>query len=116
MPRSLVEQACARAAWRGVGSGSNCNPAGPITGFTGNGSKGRVEELPAPFTMEDNPSLTPAIQEYRRLYSGYSTGATFLGEWVQAEGRVYDSSRRTWWRRSPRAKGRNGTFPATTAR
>lgn len=41
--------------------------------------------------MEDNPSLTPAIRErYRRLYSGVFYRRYILGEWVQAEGRVYD--------------------------
>ena len=43
------------------------------------------------FTMEDNPSLTERIrQRYERLYSGVFYRRFVLGEWVQAEGRVYD--------------------------
>ena len=41
--------------------------------------------------MEDNPSLTPKIrQRYRRLYTGVFYQRFILGQWVQAEGRVYD--------------------------
>jgi PBSX family phage terminase large subunit len=41
--------------------------------------------------MEDNPSLTSAIrQRYERLYSGVFYRRFVLGQWVQAEGRVYD--------------------------
>ena len=43
------------------------------------------------FTMEDNPSLSKAIrQRYERLYSGVFYRRFILGQWVQAEGRVYD--------------------------
>jgi len=43
------------------------------------------------FTMEDNPSLTEKIrQRYRRLYTGTFYRRFILGEWAQAEGRVYD--------------------------
>ena len=43
------------------------------------------------FTMEDNPSLTEQIrQRYQRLYTGVFYRRFILGEWVQAEGRVYD--------------------------
>jgi PBSX family phage terminase large subunit len=41
--------------------------------------------------MEDNPSLTEAIrQRYQRLYTGVFYQRFILGQWVQAEGRVYD--------------------------
>jgi PBSX family phage terminase large subunit len=43
------------------------------------------------FTMEDNPSLTEEIrQRYQRLYTGVFYRRFILGEWAQAEGRVYD--------------------------
>jgi PBSX family phage terminase large subunit len=41
--------------------------------------------------MEDNPSLTQQIrQRYQNLYTGVFYRRYILGEWVQAEGRVYD--------------------------
>ncbi len=41
--------------------------------------------------MADNPSLTEEIRErYRRLYTGIFYRRYILGEWVQAQGRVYD--------------------------
>jgi PBSX family phage terminase large subunit len=41
--------------------------------------------------MEDNPSLTEQIrQRYHRLYTGVFYRRFVLGQWAQAEGRVYD--------------------------
>ena len=41
--------------------------------------------------MEDNPSRTEAIrQRYQRLYTGVFYRRFILGQWAQAEGRVYD--------------------------
>ena len=41
--------------------------------------------------MEDNPSLTPQIRRrYERLYTGVFYRRFILGQWAQAEGRVYD--------------------------
>ena len=41
--------------------------------------------------MEDNPSLTPEIrQRYQKLYTGVFYRRFILGQWAQAEGRVYD--------------------------
>ena len=41
--------------------------------------------------MEDNPSLTPQIrQRYENLYTGVFYRRFILGQWAQAEGRVYD--------------------------
>jgi PBSX family phage terminase large subunit len=43
------------------------------------------------FTMEDNPSLTEQIrQRYQRLYTGVFYRRFILGQWAQAEARVYD--------------------------
>ncbi len=93
MPQSFVEQACARCSVAGSRLWFNCNPAGPGHWFY----KCWILEaeqrncLRLHFTMEDNPSLTEAIrQRYRRLYSGVFYRRFILGEWVQAEGRVYD--------------------------
>ena len=41
--------------------------------------------------MEDNPSLTKEIRRrYERLYTGVFYRRFILGQWAQAEGRVYD--------------------------
>ena len=93
MPQSFVEQACARCSVSGSRLWFNCNPAGPSHWFY----KMWILEaqkrncLRLHFTMEDNPSLTEAIRErYRRLYTGVFYRRFILGQWAQAEGRVYD--------------------------
>ena len=93
MPRSFVEQACARCSVAGSRLWFNCNPAGPNHWFY----KTWVQQaesrncLRLHFTMEDNPSLTPEIRRrYHNLYTGVFYQRFVLGQWVQAEGRVYD--------------------------
>ena len=93
MPRSFVEQACARCSVAGSRLWFNCNPAGPEHWLYREWVQMAEERncLRLHFTMEDNPSLTPEIrQRYERLYSGVFYRRYILGEWVQAEGRVYD--------------------------
>ncbi len=93
MPQSFVEQACARCSVAGSRLWFNCNPAGPSHWFY----KTWIQEaeqrncLRLHFTMEDNPSLTEQIrQRYQRLYTGVFYRRFILGQWAQAEGRVYD--------------------------
>ena len=93
MPKSFVEQACARCSVAGSRLWFNCNPAGPSHWFY----KDWILEaekrncLRLHFTMEDNPSLSEQIRlRYQRLYSGVFYRRFVLGEWAQAEGRVYD--------------------------
>ena len=93
MPRSFVEQACARCSVEGSRLWFNCNPAGPSHWFyrTWVLEAEKRNCLRLSFTMEDNPSLTKAIrQRYERLYTGVFYQRFILGQWVQAEGRVYD--------------------------
>ena len=93
MPRSFVEQACARCSVAGSRLWFNCNPEGPGHWFYKNWilEAGKRKCLRLHFTMEDNPSLTPRIRErYQRLYTGVFYRRFILGLWVQAEGRVYD--------------------------
>ena len=93
MPRSFVEQACARCSVAGSRLWFNCNPAGPEHWFykTWILEADRRNCLRLHFTMEDNPSLTPRIRErYQNLYTGVFYQRYILGQWVQAEGRVYD--------------------------
>ena len=93
MPRSFVDQACARCSVAGSRLWFNCNPAGPNHWFykTWIVEAEKRNCLRLHFTMEDNPSLTPAIRErYQRMYTGVFFQRYILGQWVQAEGRVYD--------------------------
>lgn len=93
MPRSFVEQACARCSVDGSRIWFNCNPAGPEHWFYKNWILEAEKRncLRLQFFMEDNPSLTKRIrQRYERLYSGVFYRRYVLGQWVQAEGRVYD--------------------------
>ncbi len=93
MPRSFVEQACARCSVAGSRLWFNCNPAGPGHWFyrTWILEAEKRNALRLHFTMEDNPSLTEQIrQRYQRLYEGVFYQRFILGLWVQAEGRVYD--------------------------
>ena len=93
MPRSFVEQACARCSVAGSRLWFNCNPAGPSHWFYRTWILEAEQRncLRLHFTMEDNPSLTEQIrQRYQRLYRGVFYRRFILGEWAQAEGRVYD--------------------------
>lgn len=93
MPRSFVDQACARCSLPGSRLWFNCNPEGPQHWFYNEWILGAQARncLYLHFTMEDNPSLSPAIrQRYARLYSGVFYRRFILGQWVAAEGRVYD--------------------------
>ena len=93
MPRSFVEQACARCSVSGSRLWFNCNPAGPEHWFykTWILEAEKRNCLRLQFRMEDNPSLSASIRRrYERLYSGVFYQRYILGQWVQAEGRVYD--------------------------
>ena len=93
MPRSFVEQACARCSVAGSRLWFNCNPAGPSHWFyrTWILEAEKRNCLRLKFTMEDNPSLTEQIRKrYQKLYTGVFYRRFILGEWAQAEGRVYD--------------------------
>ena len=93
MPRSFVEQACARCSVTGSRLWFNCNPAGPTHWFYRTWIQQAQQRrcLRLHFTMEDNPSLSAQIRaRYERLYTGVFYRRYILGQWAQAEGRVYD--------------------------
>ncbi len=92
MPRSFVEQACARCSVAGSKLWFNCNPAGPEHWFYKEWVCKTTEKnaLHLHFTMADNPGLDPAIrQRYETLYSGVFYRRYVLGQWCMAEGLVY---------------------------
>lgn len=93
MPRSFVEQACARCSVEGSRLWFNCNPEGPQHWFYREWIRGagRRRCLYLHFTMEDNPALSQALRRrYRKMYSGVFYRRFVLGLWTAAEGRVYD--------------------------
>ena len=93
MPRSFVDQACARCSVAGSRLWFNCNPEGPGHWFykTWILEAEKRNCLRLHFTMEDNPALSESIRKrYERLYTGVFYRRFILGQWVQAEGRVYD--------------------------
>ena len=93
MPRSFVEQACARCSVAGSRLWFNCNPEGPAHWFYKTWILAAEQKncLRLHFLMEDNPSLSDKIRRrYQNLYSGVFYRRFVLGQWVQAEGRVYD--------------------------
>ena len=92
MPRSFVEQACARCSVAGSKLWFNCNPAGPEHWFY----KEWVQKcrdkniLRLHFTMADNPGLDPVIRKrYESLYTGVFYRRYILGQWCMAEGLIY---------------------------
>ncbi len=93
MPRSFVEQACARCSVPEAKLWFSCNPAGQSHWFYREWIQ-RAEEKRAlylHFTMEDNPALTERTRaRYRRLFQGTFYRRYVLGEWVSPEGLVYD--------------------------
>ncbi len=93
MPRSFVEQACARCSVEGSRLWFNCNPEGPQHWFYKEWilKQKQRNALYLHFTMEDNPSLSSDIKRrYRNSYTGTFYRRFILGEWTQAQGLVYD--------------------------
>ena len=93
MPRSFVEQACARCSAQGGKLWFSCNPAGPGHWFYQEWIRRAREKnaLYLHFTMEDNPALSRKVRErYERMFQGCFYRRYVLGEWVAAEGLVYD--------------------------
>lgn len=93
MPRSFVEQALARCSVEGSRFWFNCNPESPQHWFYKEWIEKAEEKnaLHLHFVLEDNPSLSSAIvARYKSLYSGVFYQRYILGEWVMAEGLVYD--------------------------
>ena len=93
MPRSFVEQAIARCSVTGSRLWFNCNPDGPQHWFYREWIR-KAEERNAlylRFRLEDNPGLSPEVVErYQRMFSGVFFRRFVLGEWVAAQGLIYD--------------------------
>lgn len=92
MPRSFVEQALARCSIEGAKFWFNCNPENPNHWFYQEWIKKSKQKkaLRLKFLMEDNLTLSSEVKErYYNLYTGTFFKRFILGEWVIAEGLVY---------------------------
>lgn len=92
MPRSFVEQALARCSVEGARFWFNCNPDNPNHWFYREWVLKASEKhaLRLKFLMDDNLSLSDKVkQRYYSLYQGTFYRRFILGEWVIAEGLVY---------------------------
>jgi len=97
MPRSFVEQACARCSVEGAKLWFSCNPEGPEHWFYREWicRKRDRNALYLHFTMEDNPSLSPQVRaRYEKMFRGTFYRRFVQGQWVAAQGLVYDFFRR----------------------
>ena len=93
MPQSFVNQALARCSVDGAKLWFSCNPGSPQHWFYTDWIKRHKERnaLYLHFTMRDNPSLSEStLARYEGMYSGVFYQRYVLGQWVLAEGLVYD--------------------------
>ena len=93
MPRSFVEQTAARCSVTGSRLWFSCNPESPAHWFYQEWVCKAEEKnaLRLQFTMEDNPGLSPEVRaRYANTFQGTFYRRFVLGEWVAAEGLVYD--------------------------
>ena len=93
MPKSFVEQACARCSVAESRLWFNCNPEGPEHWLYKEWILKAEEKnmLHLHFTMDDNPALTEHIRRrYENLYTGVFYRRFVLGQWCMAEGLVYE--------------------------
>lgn len=93
MPRSFVEQVMGRCSVKGSKYWFTLNPSNPFhwfkTEYLDKASEKRILRLK--FKMDDNPSLSEeARQRLERMFTGLFYRRYVLGEWVQAEGVIYD--------------------------
>ena len=94
MPRSFVEQACARCSVPGSKYWFNCNPSSPEHWFYKEWVKKHKEKnaLRLHFTMDDNLALDASIKaRYESMYSGVFYQRYIKGLWVLAEGVIYQA-------------------------
>lgn len=92
MPHSFVEQALARCSVEGARFWFNCNPDNPNHWFYQEWvlKAENKHALRLKFLMDDNLSLSEKVkQRYYSLYQGTFYRRFILGEWVIAEGLVY---------------------------
>lgn len=93
MPESFVNQATGRCSVKGSKFFFNCNPDSRMHYFKLNWiNKSETKKLVyLHFTMDDNWSLSERIKaRYRSMYVGMFFRRYILGQWVSADGIIYD--------------------------
>lgn len=94
MPQSFVQQALTRCSVEGAKMWFSCNPASPKHWFYQEWILGREKHnaLYLHFSMTDNPSLSEkTLARYKQDFSGVFYQRYVLGEWVMADGLVYQN-------------------------
>ena len=92
-PENVFKQLLARLSISGAKCFVNCNPESPAHWFyTGYVINEKIRDKKRwRFVMEDNLSLSPSyIADLKSEYSGVWYDRMILGEWVVAEGLIYD--------------------------
>ena len=92
-PESFVQQALARCSVDNSKLWFSCNPGNPAHWFYQTWIQHAKERNAyyLHFTMRDNPSLSEkTLARYESMYSGVFYQRYILGQWVAAEGVVYD--------------------------
>lgn len=92
-PQSFVDQMIGRCSIDGSKIFMNCNPGNPFhyvkTEFIDKRKEKNILYLH--FTLDDNLTLSEKIKErYKTMFSGVFYKRYILGEWVKAEGVIYD--------------------------
>lgn len=93
MPKNFVEQAISRCSVKESRFWLNCNPDSPEHWFYKEWILKTAEKnaLRLKFTMNDNFSLSENVKNrYKRLYSGIFYDRYIMGNWISADGLVYD--------------------------
>lgn len=92
-PQSVFNQLMARLSVKGAKCFCNCNPDSPYHWFyTDYITNSKIKDKKIwKFLMEDNLSLDPTyIESLKQEYQGVWYERMILGNWVAAEGRIYD--------------------------
>ena len=92
-PKSVFNQLMARLSVEGAQCFCNCNPDSPYHWFyTDYIINDQIEDKKVwKFLMEDNLSLSESyIRSLKQMYTGVWYERMILGNWVAAEGRIYD--------------------------
>ena len=98
MPETFHEQLIARCSVDGAQLFGNTNPDNPRHWLKRKiddarpGRPGETDWRVWKFLIDDNPSLSEAMRErYKRQYTGLWFKRMILGQWVLAEGAIYES-------------------------
>lgn len=92
-PQSVFNQLMARMSVAGAQCFCNCNPDSPYHWFyTEYITNDDIKDKKVwKFLMEDNLSLDPGyVESLKQMYTGVWYERMILGNWVSAEGRIYD--------------------------